>query len=237
MKQDGIAYSFDQKGNFIGVYRAHLDQVTGEFLLPALATWIKPPEMVPGKRLVFDGEKWNYVDVEKTMPIKAVVEDTPKPVDPRTDLIILDQMLENWKKQLSVEVNKKLSDVESAMIARIERQMRPVIEGWTHNKPFVEALEKRMGEIEGVKNAHAQQIENAHVRLTQLAQFVEAALKKDQPEFEKQRIQTVEEARKLYEEKVEKGLITQAQVAQVLDRVDEKGVPLWKKILTFGLAK
>jgi hypothetical protein len=42
------------------------------YLIPAGATTIEPPEFVEGKARVFDGEKWEYVDIE--VPARQDIE-------------------------------------------------------------------------------------------------------------------------------------------------------------------
>lgn len=60
-----IAYGFDRfSGEYTGTVNAWEDQLDpGNYLLPANATFLEPPEPLSGKYVSFNGTAWTQVDI------------------------------------------------------------------------------------------------------------------------------------------------------------------------------
>jgi hypothetical protein len=74
-----LVYSYNPYGEFVGTDQAFPDPLTpGEFLIPAGATNVAPPDAVEGKFRKWDGEQWVLENIPEPTP-------TPEPTPPTTE--------------------------------------------------------------------------------------------------------------------------------------------------------
>lgn len=100
-----IAYSYVSDGLFAGPVSCQPCKIRlGVYLLPAMATWEKPPEPVNGKMRVWNGMKWHYKDAPK--PIVVVSEPMQKSVEVRDNPELLNVVVDNMRASLEERVMK-----------------------------------------------------------------------------------------------------------------------------------
>lgn len=65
-----LVYSYNLNGEFVGTDQAFPDPLTpGEYLLPAGATTVAPPDAVEGKARKWDGSEWVLEDIPEPTPV------------------------------------------------------------------------------------------------------------------------------------------------------------------------
>ena len=130
-----IAYSFDVDGTFVSVVKCQpCKRELGKWLLPARATWIAPPEQVDGKRRVFDGIKWRYVDVPKAAVLveKPVVRSVEVRENPELLKVVVDNMRADLESRVMRAAGEKLSRLETAL-----EVVRHGVEACEHGDDFL----------------------------------------------------------------------------------------------------
>lgn len=120
-----IAYSMNEKGMFVGIVNCQPCKVRlGHFLLPAKATWVKPPEAIDGKQRFFDGVKWRY---ENIPVVPEVVDKVPlvrgEEVRENADLlrITIDNMRGELEQRVLKAAGKRIEQI-TLVLAGMEKE-------------------------------------------------------------------------------------------------------------------
>ena len=145
-----IAYSFDHTGLYVGPVKCQPCKVrVGEFLLPSHATFVKPPERIDGKSIVWNGSKWEYRPAPK--PLSVIVKDHLVTEEIRDDERLLSIMIGNLKADLLSEHNKNVGVLRGAvedLSRKVSEKIKKSIDSSSELKIDVQAVINRMGSLE-----------------------------------------------------------------------------------------
>jgi hypothetical protein len=120
-----IAYRYDSNGLFIGTIPCQLDpratKEAGEdvYLIPANSTTVEPPKAKEGYNVVWNGSKWEYVEIPKP----------PTPPEPTPEEIIeqklaqLDSQYNSDKAILMSQYTEAVIDDDSELMASVKAEL------------------------------------------------------------------------------------------------------------------